>query len=96
MKRKTKALKPPRLTQAEILACLRIGALEYAANVEYQTNGYHHEKGGPALARLNEARDELQKLKKTKSAPAQTGRRGVSAGRAGSPPARQGRRSPGR
>jgi hypothetical protein len=54
--------KVPRLTRRQIESCLRIGSLEWAANKEYWSNRYHPEKGGPALAALNEARKEHAKL----------------------------------
>lgn len=55
-------MKPPRLTPDMIRSCLKLGMLEHAANVEYYSNRYHPEKGGPALAALNEERKRHTRL----------------------------------
>jgi hypothetical protein len=50
------------LTREQIQSCIRLGQAEYAANVEYASNRYHPERGGPAMARLVQARAEHDRL----------------------------------
>lgn len=55
-------MKFPTLTSEQIRSCIRLGQAEYAANAEYQSNRYHPERGGPAMARLRQVRAEHARL----------------------------------
>ena len=54
------AVELPRLTPREIADALKTGQLETAANAEYHRGKYDPERGGPALAALNEHRKQIR------------------------------------